>query len=115
MEYSRQLAEMLQADPPMPDVHGSAMPEQKNLLRIRGGSDGESKVSAIRSVAANVHAADEVKTRRMQLICSIKAPGSSPVRSGIFTNPVFESGRGQSLLQRRHRHIFDPGNQVGSL
>jgi len=39
MEQSRQLAKVLQTNPPMLNVRGSAMPEQENLVRVRGGSD----------------------------------------------------------------------------
>lgn len=44
-----------------------------------------------------------------------EAPPNGPVRSSVLTHPVFESNRGQRLVQLRRRHIFDSRNQVSSL
>src|SRR5215472_6142222 len=115
MEQSRQLAKMLQTDPSMVDVRSSVKPKQKNLVCSRGGSDRNSKVSAILSITANVNAAG-VEHMISDVFSSLsEAPANGPVRSSVFTHPVFESNRGQPLVQLRRRHIFDPSNQVGSL
>ncbi len=116
VERSRKLAEMLQAYTAVLNVRGSIQPEHKDLVRIRGGSYGESEVSTILGVTANIHAVGEIERMIRFILWTLsKAPGKSPARSSVLPQPIFESDRGQSFLQAGRRHIFDPGNQVESL